>query len=1125
MKKNYHLRVQSHPTLKKLIMELKIVILIVLVSVSNIFASNSYSQTAKVTLDMENKTLEQVMDEIEQQSEFYFIFNQKQVDVERVINIKAEDRLIGDILPELFFGTKINYAILEKKILLTTDPLKDEINSDISVYQQNVVSGTVTDALTGERMPGVNIVVKGTTIGTITDAAGNYSITVPDRNAALVFSFIGNITQEIPLNGRTTLDVALVGEVTGLDEVVVIGYGTQRKKDLTGSVVRADIESFREQSKVSVIESLHGSVPGVNVGQVTTAGEAPNISIRGRNTISGTTSPLIVLDGIIYRGNMVDINPNDIESIDILKDASATAIYGSQASNGVIMISSKKGQDLGKTVVSYSGSYSYQLPSNLVKMNNSEEFIYKLKQIYLTKAYLAPDYIEENPAFNVSNVLPDKSTVDGYAAGIDTDWWNLLTNAHGTIQNHSLSIRGKSNAANYFFSVGGLDQDNIIINDTYKRYNVRLNLESIVTKWMKLGIQSFLTSSDFSGSSPSMGTVQNLPPVCSPYDANGNLLEYAYKTNINPLLTIQNDDLEKRVNLFGNFYADVTIPFIEGLNYRVNYSQNAIVGRDFNFDKTAMSFQGAGTKNNSFSSIRSFDNILTYKRAFGIHSLNMTLVYGTEYREGEDTGASGNIFQNDALGFNKLQSGQADQNQISSSAYEERSLYSMGRLFYGYRDKYLFTVTLRRDGFSGFGENNKVGYFPSYAFGWIASEESFLKDYEWLNQLKLRLSYGTNGNRTIGRYATLAQVSSATRYLYGDGASAEIAQWVSSLANPDLKWEKTTTSNIGIDFSLLNNRLSGYIESYIGNTKDLLYQIEIPVVNGFGSIMTNIGKMRNRGIEFSVYGNPIKEQNFSWDVRLNFSLNRNEVISIKGTDVDGDGNEDNIISSNPGNSIFMGEPYGIWYDYDIIGMWQIADGDNIPSGFTFGTYKIRDISGEDGIPDGKWTAAHDRTIVGYKDPAYQFSILNSFNYKNFELKFFINSVQGGKDYYKAVAAGNWANIDNLKQNNSSSWDWWTPENKDAKFRRIGNAPQSVGESVHPYSSRSFVRLQDISLSYQFQPIFLKKYGISFLKLYVTGKNLKTWTNWEGWDPETGRALTAGAYPVLKSYSFGLDVEF
>ena len=1115
MKKMQHFTDQERSGWKKLLLVMKLTALFLFFSAMAI-ASGTYGQQTRFDLSVKDVNIIQLFDEIENVTEFGFLFKTDQLDLNRHYTLDLKKANIEQILNEVLDRDQYNYTVIDKNIVIT------RVNSSQDAKTKKV-TGKVTDS-SGLPIPGVSVVAKGTSVGTVTDNNGLYSLQVASASKTLVFSFVGMQPQEAEITGKSVIDIKLIDQTVGIEEVVAIGYGTMKKTDVTGSVARANLNALKESPSVSFTQSLQGVVPGLNVGMVTTAGEDASISVRGRNTISGTTSPLIVLDGIIYRGNLVDINPSDIESVDVLKDASSTAIYGSQASNGVLIVTTKKGKDMGKPIVTYSGSYSYQTPSHEVHLGNSADFINKVKSIYLNQAYLAPDYVTPNPAFNVSTYLADKNAVDGYTNGVDTNWWDLLTNKHGGIQDHTLSIRGKSNLSSYFISAGYLDQSNIMINDKYKRYNLRINVENEVTPWMKIGVQTFMTNSNYSGVTASMSDVQNLVPLTTPYDANGQLIQYPYKTTVNPLLRIQQDNLDKRMNLFGTFYADVNIPFIKGLNYRANFSQDLITTQQYNFDKTASNFQGTGSKTNSKEYDWTFDNILTYKRDFKQHGITATFVYGLENRENEGTNATGNIFMNDALGYNNLAAGQADQRSISSSAWKEASTYFMGRFHYAYANKYLFTTTIRRDAFSGFGANNKSGYFPSMALGWVASEESFLKGINWLSQLKLRYSYGSNGNRTVGRYATLAKVSSAVRYLYGDGGTAEMAQWITSLSNSDLKWEKTTTSNLGLDFALLDHRISGSIDAYVGNTADLLYNIDIPVVNGFGSVPVNIGKMQNKGLEISINGTPIKIKDFRWDITCNLSINRNKVVSINGTDANKDGKEDDIISGQS-NSIFMGKPYGLWYDYNITGMWQIADGTNIPTGFVPGTYKIQDISGPNGTPDGAWTAAYDRKIVGYKDPSYRFSVQNSFTYKRFELKVFLNSIQGGSEYYKAVAAGNWANIDNLRQNNSPAWDWWTPENPNAKYRRIGDYPKPVGESVQPYSSRSFVRLQDLSISYSFAPELLSKIGFRSCRLYVSGKNLKTWTNWEGWDPETGADLMPGGIPVMKSYNIGLDVEF
>ena len=516
----------------------------------------------------------------------------------------------------------------------------------------------------------------------------------------------------------------------------------------------------------------------------------------------------------------------------------------------------------------------------------------------------------------------------------------------------------------------------------------------------------------------------------------------------------------------------------------------------------------------------SVDNILSYKNTFGKHAINATFVYGIEKRQYEMTKAGATNFSNDILGFNKLDAGQADLQTATSGAWEESSLYTMLRAIYTYNDKYILTGTVRRDGFSGFGKNHKFGVFPSAALAWRISEEDFFKNnINWMENLKLRLSYGQNGNRTVGRYQTLAQMGAQTGYLFGDGSSAEQMQWIKSLANADLKWETTNTFNIGFDFGALNGRIFGNIEYYLSQTNNLLYDIDIPRINGLDKISSNIGKMRNRGFEMSVTGVPIETKDFSWDITFNFSRNRNKVVSILGIDADGDGKEDDLVT----NKIFINHPYGVCYDYNIIGMWQIADKQAglIPDGFEYGTYKVQDVNN-----DGKYTADQDRIILGYTDPAYRFSIQNSFRYKNWELKFLINSIQGGKNYYYGQPGSSLPNPDNIYQNNLFNFDYWTPENPNARYRQLGYYTQALGGyGFSPYVQRSFVRLQDVTISYNVPSAFLNKFKVNRLKLYVTGKNLLTFTDWDGWDPETGTGLVSNQYPVMRSYSVGLNLEF
>lgn len=1101
---------------------MKISLFLLFVSVFQGMAIGTNAQNAQINISQNSLSIRQLISEIEKQTDYLVVFRNRDVDVEKVVRFQEKTGKIVDFLDEMYKETDIAYVFNNNYITFSK-----KTDEGQGVSQTKKIAGKVVDDK-GEPIIGVNVVEKGTTNGIITDIDGNYAIEIA-KGKTLQFSFIGYITKEVVIGGETTLNMKLTEDTQNLDEVVVIGYGTAKKSDLAGSVVRADLGTLRESPNVSLGSALQGTVPGLNVGATSEAGKDPEMSIRGRTSISGSGSPLIVLDGIIFRGSMVDINPNDIESIDVLKDASAAAIYGSEASNGVILITSKTGKVMSKPTIEYSGSFSYQQPTNKDMLPEGREgFLRKIGDRFLDESRTGADMLQPNPDWDVSKHLMDRNALDGYNNGTETNWWDMLTNKTPYIQNHNLSVRGKNELSSYYFSMGYTDQKNMIINDTYQRYNVRVNMDTKITSFLKVGLQSFFTASDYSGVSPTLSTVMGLPPIVAVTDEEGEYIKQPYKTSLNPMLEVQQDDVNKRYNLFANFYADLNIPYVKGLNYRLNFSQNLIMTKDFTFNKWGKNFTGEGSKMNDSQYNWTVDNILSYVRTFNKHAVNATFVYGVEKRQYEKTTAGGSNYSNDILGYNKLDVGQADLQTAKSGAWMESSLYTMFRLNYTFNDRYIITGTVRRDGFSGFGQNHKFGVFPSGAVAWRISEEEFFKSrINWMENLKLRLSYGSNGNRTIGRYQTMAQIGTDNGYLFGDGASAEQMQWMKTLSNADLRWETTNTFNAGLDFSALNGRIYGNIEYYLAQTNNLLFDIKIPQINALEKIPSNIGKMRNRGVEFSVTGVPVQTKDFSWDITFNFSRNRNEVVSILDIDADGDGKEDDLVS----DKIFIGRPYGVCYDYNITGMWQIADKQNgaIPAGFEYGTYKIEDVDG-----DGKYTADKDRKIVGYTDPAYRFSIQNSFRYKDWELKFLINSVQGGKNYYYGQPGSGLNNPDNIFQNNLFKFDYWTPENPNARYRQIGAYNQSVDYQFSPYVQRSFVRLQDVTLVYNVPTAFLNKFKVNRLKLYVSGKNLFTISDWDGWDPETGLGLvssqyadgqTKNVYPVMRSYSIGLNLEF
>ena len=1104
--------------LSKFLRIMRITVFLLLLATMQTLAGSALAQRTKLSFSVKDMSVAELLEQIENKTDIHFFYQSEDIDNKELLSIDVENKTIDEILKAFLPKLNLKYETFDKYIAIS----KTDTSLNNLLEQEIDVKGKVKDA-SGGPLPGVSVVIKGTTMGTITDFDGNFNLSTVPINSTLIFSFVGMRTVEIKVADQSSFNITMEEDAIGIEEVVAIGYGVAKKSDLTGAVVKADIEAFREQPNINIVQSLQGSVPGLNVGITNDAGESPGIRIRGYNSLSGSTSPLIILDGVIYRGPIGEINPDDVESVDVLKDASSAAIYGSEAANGVMIITTKRGEKGEKPQFSYSSYYTIQEPASRLTPLNREEYIQKVKDVYWNESRMGDDYLQENPDFDVNLKLGHSGVKKYFDDGYDTDWYGLVTNDHGHIQNHNLSVSGNTKLTNYYLSSSFTEQEGYIINDKYKKWTIRANFENQITDWMKLGLQSYVTSADNSGVSPDLRTAYLHSPVVIPYNPESGELDYNPQAGsiTNPLQRLEETDLNKRLNLFANFNGEIKLPFIKGLKYRFNYSHNYRTSRNFGFNPAGENFAGSGNKDYGTAYNWTFDNILNYSKVFNdIHDVTATLVYGRESREYEGTESSSGVFVNPDLGYNKLEAGSVDKMRVNSDAWEENSLYSMGRLQYKLNNRYLATVTVRRDGFSGFGEDNKFGVFPSGALAWVISEEDFMKSNDWINFLKLRTSYGQTGNRTVGRYSTLATVNSGNSYVFGDGGSPAIGIAIGRLPNSGLKWETTVGLNLGLDFSVLNQRLHGNIEYYNTETSDILYNINIPTIDGFSSVTTNIGKVTNWGVEASVTSLNVKSSNFTWESTVNFSLNRNEVVSILGKDDDGDGKEDDLVS----NSLFIGESRGAIYSYVIDGIYQL--GDEVPSGFNVGGYRLKDLSGPDGTPDGEISAAHDREIIGYTVPAYRFSIQNQFAYKNWMLRVFVNSIQGGKNYYyesNTPYVGAWSGGDNITNwNIVKEWDYWTPENPGAEYPALEYVAK-----VRPntYKQRSFVRLQDVSLSYKFNKKLFKGY-IQGLKLYVSGKNLYTWTKWKGNDPELGAGISDSAVnPVLRSYSLGVNLQF
>lgn len=996
-----------------------------------------------------------------------------------------------------------------------------------SALAQNI-SGKITDE-NGQAIPGTSILEKGTQTGVAASADGTFSIKVSSNKAVLLFSSVGYKSKEEAINNRTVINIILNSDVSQLGEVVVVGYGTQKKKDLTGSIASADLIAFKESPNVSILQSLKGALPGLTIGQTNRAGEEASINIRGTSTLNGNTNPLIIVDGIIFNGRLSDINPSDVSNVDVLKDPSSKAVYGSQAANGVILITTKTGKSATKPAITYSGSYAVSSPTVNAKLLRRDAFLEKIKDINYLKAFTKESgYTVADPAWTFANSELFPVSIAGVNSTNDFDWYGALTQ-NSIISNHNLSISGGSDKTNYFMSGGYTNEKGFIKNDDYGRYTVRINLDTEVTKWLTVGANTSGAFTNFFKDAPDMNSIVGTNPLVLPRDNSGNFrINPIGDFNVNPFLSAENDRSEIQTRLVGNFYGIIRIPALPGFSYRANFGNNLKFFKNYTSSIYGAGQTGSASKIDATQYEQTLDNIVNYTKDFGKHNINFTAVYGYNTSDFNRTVASGTGFADLNLSYNSLQ--QAEIQKVSSEAWSEALLYQMGSIAYNYGGKYLVKATIRRDGFSGFSKNNKTGIFPSIGLGWVISEENFFKKIPGIDYLKIRGSYGENGNK-VDRYSSLARVGSAdaSKYVFGDGGLTAIGRSVSTLANSNLKWERTTGINIGIDFAILKNRIDGNIEYYNSNTKDLLWKQTLPETSGFKEVFTNLGQINNSGFEFMIHANPVKTKDFSWDINLNFTRNRNKVVSILGEDKNKDGVEDDLIASG----LFIGQPIGTIYDYEVKKIYQLND--EKLAGFQAGTYQLNDLNG-----DGKITAADDRKILGNTEAAYQFGIQNTVAYKQLTLRAFINSVQGGNSSY---LSGNFPYGYNGTPGNATNANWfdftdlWSPRNPDGKYPNPWTPSPAAGIQ---YFQRDFIRLQDISLAYSLTDNTARKIGASNAKIFVSGKNLLTFTKWDGWDPETNTTLTPigsnpintalgitsiNAFPVMKSVSVGVEITF
>lgn len=1079
------------------------------------YAGNAHSQNAKVSIRMNNVKLDKILNEIENQTDYLFIYN-NQVDINKITSVKVKNEAVAQVLDRILSGTGINYELEGTHIILTTEAIKD-----LHAQQQaKTVTGTVTD-VSGEPIIGANIRIKGTTTGTITDIDGNFSIEAEPQSVIEV-SYIGYLTQETVINNQKSIRFLLKEDTKTLDEVVVIGYGVQKKADLTGSVANINTEKLNTQSNANIGQALQGKIAGVDiVSQGGAPGSGTRIMVRGIGTLNNA-SPLYIVDGM-YMNSIDHINPNDIASIDVLKDASSAAIYGSRAANGVIIVTTKEGSNTeGKPIIDLSVNLGISTASKFLDMLDAKG--------WAEVTTIARQAIGK-PALDMATDLANKP---------DNDWQDIMFRP-ALMQNYNLSVKGGGKYSTYYTGLGYFNQDGIVKGTNYQRYNIQSKND------YKRGIFSAGTNLiiSFSHDKPlhqelrggMIGTILQSVPTLEKYDdtrEGGYGGTYGDVVNIPHPLAIIDDNIMDRYNenvkIFANLYAQIEL--FKGLKYKLNLTP------DFSFEryKNYLNKYDFGLATNSITQLTErqrrrrnilVENLLTFDRTFGEHKISALAGYTYQdsrfrhiqaYGEGLPQG----LEEIDAATTNRSNEGNSWRSVLTSI---------LGRVFYSYQNKYLFTATIRRDGSSKFGKNNRYGYFPSFSLGWNVAEEKFMENVHWLDQLKLRGGYGVLGNQEIDNYQYSSTITTGINYPDGNGGLLQGA-FPKNFANPDIKWEETTMTNVGIDFMAFNNRLSLTADYYVKNTKDILLTVPIPISSGGANDpIRNAGKIRNNGFEFNLGWMDQPNPDISYGINLIGSFNKNKVIAMgsESGSIKGGSTNQNITTSETK----AGYPIGGYWLISTAGYFNsqeevdayAKDGKKIQPAAEPGDIKFVDANNDGVINDD------DRVFQGSPFPDFTFALNGNMRYKNFDLSIGLQGVLGNKIYN----ATRQTLEDVTKGSNflASCLDYWTPENKNASHPRLTwDDPNrnTRAESDRYLENGSYLRLRSVQLGYTFPQTWFKG-AIQHARVYINAENLFTITSYSGYSPDVNadnanyRGFDNFIYPTNRTFMLGLNVTF
>lgn len=1101
-----------------------------------------------VVLNVQDQKLADIFKVIEDQTSIHFAYDPQLVN-QFTATIAGNPTSVENILSSILQGTPLEFDLIKDKILIQRvkahqRPVENPVPGLSSEYNLTPVeqlpisvSGQVTDQ-DGEPLIGVNIQIKGTATGTITDFDGTYTLENVDENEILVFSYIGFQSQEVAVEGRSVIDVVLLPDAQLLDEVVVIGYGTVKKSDLTGSVASINAERFQNQPVTQVSEMLTGTVAGFSSNQSTSAAGGASMEVRGRNSLNASTTPMIVLDGVIYNGSLNDINPNDVASIDILKDASSAAVFGARAASGVVLITTKRGER-GKPKINFSTKWgATAINTDHYGARSPQEYIdFRVDYFrtvdtdfpefhFLSPKNLPPDVTLEQWRSTVPNPNQNDEIewlnrlnfyageIDAYLSGNTTDWHKEVFRT-GLRQESDLSVSGGSENARYFWSVGYTDNEGIIQGDEFSVVRSRLNVDFDIVDWLKVGANVQFSSRDESAVPASVGQMEIVTPFGQMRHDNGDLVWYPGDSENaqNPLINTFGQDRERKINsLFSSVFAEVKLPL--GISYRLSYQPRIQTIRDYNYwsPKTitgSRSFDNGRATRLDYNNYEwMIDNLVKWNREFGSHNLDVTFLYNAEKNSVWQTSTTNNTFYpSPTLGYSGIQFGINP--ALSASDSEITGDGMMGRINYSYLSKYLLTLSVRRDGFSAFGQENPRAVFPAAAFAWVLSEENFFNLTD-VNQLKLRASWGLNGNRDIGGYAALAQLSSNQ---YSDGTNLLIGVSNSTLANRALIWEETESLNFGIDASLLNYRLNITLDFYDMDTRNLLVRRILPSTTGFSNVTTNIGKLGNKGFELTVGTVNMDRPSFGWKTDFNFSLNRNKLKNLFGEYGDYVLEGEELYGEVPDfeNEWFIGRAIDAVWNYDILGMWQVEEAEEAK------VYNLKpgDIKAFDRNGDGRYEALYDKSFIGYTEPRYRIGMRNEFSFlQNFSASIFLRADLGHIGHFSQALA-DWSTFD--RRGVPKGLGYWTPDNRSDAWPRLSKNVTPYGGGIQVFKPRSFLRVQDVSLAYNLPSSTLSTLRIDNLRVFVAARNLLTFSDWPGYDPESMHS------PMPRTFTAGVNV--